>query len=47
MSITYRFRDATLNNLIADKRLTGPKRNDILKKLGAPTLIDTNYIITG
>ena len=41
---TYPYRDAMLNNLIADKRLTGTKRNNILNMLGEPTRIDTNYI---
>ena len=41
---TYPYRDAMLNDLIANKRLTGTKRNEILNMLGEPSKIDTNYI---
>ena len=42
MSNTYRYRDAMLNNLIANKRLTGTK--NFLKMFGEPTRINTDYI---
>ena len=43
---SYPYRNAMLNDLIADKKLTGTKRNGILNTLGEPTKVDTNYFFT-
>ena len=40
----YPYRDLMLNDLIANKRLTGLKRDSILNMLGQPNRSDTNYI---
>ena len=40
----YLYRDNMLKDLMANKRLTGLKRDTILKMLGYPNRSDTNYI---
>jgi hypothetical protein len=41
---TYPYRDQMLKDLIADRRLTGIKRDSILRMLGEPTRTDSNYL---
>ena len=41
---TYPYRDKMLKDLIADRRLTGIKRDSILNMLGEPTRTDSNYL---
>ena len=43
---SYPYRNAMLNDLIADKKLTGTKRNGILNVLGKPIKVYTNYFFT-
>ena len=43
---SYPYRNAMLNDLIADKKLTVTKRNGIFNVLGKPIKVDTNYFFT-
>jgi hypothetical protein len=41
---TYPYRDKMLKDLIADRRLTGIKRDSILRMLGEPARTDSSYL---